>query len=55
MKKLVFTDGKRTTVHFTSEFKINGGVITFYKDDVQDINNYCCIDVKHLWSIKEEA
>ena len=53
MKKLVFSNGERTVVHFTSEYDIKGGVVRFYKDDVKDINNYCCIDVENLWSIDE--
>ena len=54
MKKLVFTDGTRFVVHRTSKYEIRNGVVKFYKDDVETLINYCCIDVEYLYTIEEE-
>lgn len=51
---MVFSNGERTVVHYTSNYEIKDGVVKFYKDDVKDMDNYCCIDVEYLYSIEEE-
>ena len=54
MKKLIFSDGNRTIIHYTSNIKITKYSICFYANDIQNMENYCCIDKEYLIKIEEE-
>lgn len=54
MKKLIFSDGNRTIIHYTSDIKITKYSICFYANDIKNMENYCCIDKEYLIKIEEE-